>query len=108
MFTKIIIISIVFFISLFFLIPTAKKSDLQLSKKETWQCFFIGIVLAAIVTLLFYKLVIVPIAIWVLLFAGGFIPWWSKYKKAFAYQWGAFFGITIGLGLIFNFIENGI
>ena len=55
-----------------------------------------------------YNFVIIPIAIWVLLFAGGLVPWWSKYKKAFAYQWGIFFGITIGLAVTFEFVQNGI
>lgn len=108
MVTKFIIIGVIVFSLLLFFIPVAKKSDPKPTKKETWKCFFVGVAVAALVTPLFYNAVIIPIAIWVLLFAGGVVPWWSKYKKPFAYQWGMFFGISIGLGVIFNFIENGI
>ena len=108
MFTQILIICVIAFCIFLFLIPAAKKSDSTPSKKETWRCFFIGLVAASIITPAFYKLTIVPIGIWVLLFVGGVIPWWSKYKKTFAYQWGIFFGITIGLAIIFNFLGSGI
>jgi hypothetical protein len=108
MFASIIIILLIALFFIVYLIPVAKKSDPKPSKKETWQCFFIGLIGAAIITPAFYSLVIIPIAIWVLLFAGGLIPWWSKYKKAFAYQWGIFFGITIGLAVTFEFVQGGI
>ena len=78
------------------------------SKKETWKCFGFGLVASSLITMALYELIIIPIALWFLLFAGGIVPWWSKYKKAFAYQWGTFFGITIGLIVLFNTVESGI
>jgi len=90
------------------LTSVARKNDPIPSKKETWKCFFIGLVAASVITPVFYQLTIVPIALWFLLFAGGVIPWWSKFKKAFAYQWGIFFGITIGLAIIFSVVNNEI
>ncbi|WNC68369.1 hypothetical protein RI845_17850 [Thalassotalea nanhaiensis] len=85
-----------------FFFSTLKKGESPPPKKETWKCFFVGLAIAAPVTVAFYNLQIVPIVMWFLLYAGGFIPWWSKYKKAFAYQWGMFFGITVGLIFIYE------
>ncbi|QBG37531.1 hypothetical protein [Litorilituus sediminis] len=108
MFAKTIIILTIAIFFIAYLMPVANKSDSKPSKKETWQCFFIGLVGAALITPAFYNLVIIPVGIWFLLFAGGLVPWWSKYKKAFAYQWGIFFGITIGLAAIFEYLQGGI
>jgi len=104
----IILCIIIFSLLLIFLTPVARKNDPNPTKKETWKCFFIGLVSATVITPAFYNLIIVPVALWIVLFAGGVIPWWSKYKKAFAYQWGVFFGITIGLAIIFNMVNNDI
>ncbi|EAU55599.1 hypothetical protein [Mariprofundus ferrooxydans] len=105
---EVILLCIVIFSLAIGLISVARKNEPIPSKKETWKCFFIGLVSAAVITPAFYNLIIVPAALWLLLFAGGVIPWWSRYKKAFAYQWGIFFGITVGLAIIFSVVNNDI
>jgi len=67
---------------------------------KAWHCFLAGYIVAVPVSFALSQWLLVLVIVWGLLSAGGIVPWWSKYKRSFAAQWGIFFGLTTGLGII--------
>jgi len=66
-----------------------------------WKYFWVGYIIAFPTLLICYYFLVEGylMLLWLLLMMGGLVPWWSRYKRVFAVQWGLFFGLSSGFAV---------